>query len=290
MQPDEFPRLLRVLENQKGSFDPQLVMYDNVFRSEYLHFGYWPPEDAKETDLLSDFRLAQERFADELLACLPAGSQRVLDVGAGLGRLSGEMACRGHSVTAVTPCSYQAERIAANYPRVSVQHGLFQTVGQTLLPASFDVILFSESFRYMPLTQVFPLLDRLLTRNGSVLIGDWFAQNTARAGRGHDHNEAVFRRLAQGNGWTIVSERDVTANILPTVRLAHNVLCDLYLPLVGFVLAKFAQKRPTLFRFCSSWMIRWIEKKVLPQLSWRFEPTVFAAHYRYLFLVLRRTT
>lgn len=288
MIPGEFPQFLRRLDKHKSTLDPMHLMYDNVFKSGYLHFGYWPAEQPKEAGVLDGFRSAQERFAAELLACLPPGTHRVLDVGAGMGRLSAEMTARGHTVTAVTPSSVQAEHIAISYPAVTVKQGLFQDVGPTLTPGSYDVIVFAESFRYMPLDRVVPLFDRLLSKNGRVVIGDWFAQNTATHGRGHDHNEAVFRKLAQSHGWAIVSERDVTQNILHTLTLAQEILCGLYLPLAGLVLSKFAQKRPRLFRLCLPWMIRWMEGKMLPQLTGRFEPAVFAANYRYLFLVLGR--
>ncbi len=287
MRPLEFPDFLRRLDKHHKALDPMHLMYDNVLQSGYLHFGYWPTEHTDQPGVLGQFCQAQERFANELLACLPPGTHRVLDVGAGMGRLAGEMIARGHRVTAVTPSSVQAEHIATHYPAVTVKQGLFQDVGQTLDPKAYDVILFSESFRYMPLDRVMPLFSRLLSENGRVLIGDWFAQSRATHGRGHDHHEATFREMAQSRGWTIVSERDITQNILPTLTIAQEILCGLYLPLAGLVLSKFAQKRPKLFRLCLPWMTRWIERKLLPQLTGRFEPAVFAQDYRYLFLVIK---
>jgi hypothetical protein len=158
---------------------------------------------------------------------------------------------------------------------------------QNLNRTVFDVVIFSESFRYMPLDRVIPLLSRLVSGNGRVLIGDWFAQTGTTQGRGHDHHGGTFRDLAKKLGWTIVSERDITKNVLPTLALAQEILCGLYLPLAGLVLSKFAQKRPRLFRFCLPWMARWMERKLLPQVTGRFEPAIVAKDYRYLFLVLK---
>ncbi len=292
MKIEELPQFLRFLEAQHGFFDPLLIMYHTVFRTGYLHFGFWPEEKGNDADLealLDNSRSAQARYADELLTCLPQGPHRVLDVGAGLGKFSGRLIQHGHSVTAVTPCAYQAQQIADHYPEVRVKHGRFQEVGQTLPPASFDIILFSESFRYMPLTQVFSLLNRLLSQDGHVVIADWFAYNTSVTRRGHDHNLRVFRNAARENGLGIVSERDVTTNVLPTVKLGYDILCELYLPLAAFVLAKFAQKRPRLFRLCLRWIMKWLENRILPHVPGRFDPTVFAEQYRYFFFVLRRT-
>jgi SAM-dependent methyltransferase len=290
---EELPKFLQTLGNQNGSFDPLHILYHHVFRSGYLHFGFWPEEHGKDADLqavLESLRSAQARFADELLATMPKGTHRVLDVGAGFGRFSLELLRQGHSVTAITPCRYQAQQIVDQSPEIRVEHGRFQEVAWNLPSGSFDIILFSESFRYIPLKEAFQLFDRLLSRNGHLVLADWFAHNYPGARHGHDHNDQAFRDAARDKGFAIVSERDVTKNVLPTVQLAYDVLCEFYLPLAGFVLAKFAQKRPRLFRLCLKWIIRWIEKKVLPQLPGRCDPMVFAAQYKYFFFVLRRAS
>jgi SAM-dependent methyltransferase len=289
MRPEELPDFLRQLNTHNAALDPMHLMYDNVLRSGYLHFGYWPAETAQQPGVLDGFCSAQERFAEELMSCLPPGQHRILDVGAGMGRLASELTKRGHAVTAITPSSVQATHIADRYPAVTVKQGYFQDIGPTLSPNSFDLIVFSESFRYMPLGQIMPLFDRLLTKQGRVLIGDWFTQHSGPSRPGHDHNEAVFRKTLAEHQWTIISERDVTQNVLPTLVLGREVLCRLYLPLAGLLLSKFAQKWPRVYRMCLPRMIRWVERRMLPQLTGRFEPAVFAADYRYLFLLLAPT-
>ncbi len=286
MLPEELPDFLRKLNTHNAALDPMHLMYDNVLRSGYLHFGYWPIEATTQPGVLDGFCSAQERFAEELLTCLPPGRHRVLDVGAGMGRLAHELTTRGHAVTAITPSSVQATHIAERYPSVAVHQGYFQNIAPTLTSNSYDLIVFSESFRYMPLDRIMPLCDRLLSRQGRVLIGDWFTQRSGAGRSGHDHNETLFRQTLGEHRWTIISERDITQNVLPTLILGREVLCRLYLPLAGLLLSKFAQKWPRVYRFCLPRMIRWIERRMLPQLTGRFEPAVFAADYRYLFLLL----
>jgi len=289
MLPQELPEFLRQLNTHHAALDPMHLMYDNVLKSGYLHFGYWPESTTKAFGLLDEFCSAQERYAEELMSCLPTGRHRILDVGAGMGRLANELTTRGHSVTAITPSSVQAAHITTHYPNVTVKQGYFQDVGPTLTPNSFDLIVFSESFRYMPLDRVLPLFDRVLSKTGRVVIGDWFTRLVGSKQSGHDHNEDAFRAAIDQHGWAVLSERDVTQNILPTLILGRDVLCHLYLPLAGLVLSKFPQKWPSLYRLCLPRMIRWVENKMLPQLTGRFEPAVFAAQYRYLFLVLGPT-
>lgn len=291
MKVQDFPEFLSALGRQTGSFDPVHILYHHLFQSGYLHFGFWPENDGKEVDLgalVERFRSAQTRFADELLACFPSGTCRILDVGAGQGRFSSELAARGHAVTAVTPCAYQAEQITKRYPAVTVRHARFQEVGLTLPPAGFDIILFSESFRYIALSEAFPLFDRLLAPGGCVVIADWFVHAGAKARHGHDHDHHLLRQEAAARGFTLAVERDVTKNILPTIKLTYDVICEFYMPLAGYVAAKLSQKYPRLYRLCLGRILRWFERRVLPQVPGRSDPEIFAERYRYYFFVLKR--
>src|SRR3970282_936798 len=152
MKVDELPWFLRTLESLPRPFDAQSILYDSIFRSGYLHFGFWPTEGDAQSDLqrlLDDVRRAQVRFADELLAHLPPGRHRVLDVGAGFGRLASDLTMAGHAVTAVPPGAHQANEISARHPRVATIRGRLEEAGPALPAGGFDVIIFSESFRYV---------------------------------------------------------------------------------------------------------------------------------------------
>ncbi len=291
MKVDELPGFLQTLASVKGPLDPLHVLYHHVFRSGYLHFGFWPDGTASAAGLdgpLDDLRSAQARFADELFACLPREPRRLLDVGAGFGRVAGELARRGYAVTAVTPCAYQAEQIVARYPEVTVALGRFEDVGPTLPAAHFDATLFAESFRYVPLARTFVALEHLLAPSGRVVIADWFVNEGTEHVYGSNHQHAALRETARAHGFDIVAEHDVTQNVLPTVKLAYDVLCEFYVPLASFVLAMFARKHPGIFGLSRRWIARWLEKKVLPQVPGRCDPAVFAEGYRYLFFVLER--
>jgi SAM-dependent methyltransferase len=290
MRPEELPGIVQALGPEKGRVDPVLALYDSVLQSGYLHFGYWP-EGQPQPDLnqlMSNVRGAQRRYVDELLSLFPTGMKTVLDVGAGMGKLAGELSERGYTVSAVTPDHYQVTTIRERYPKVTVHEGRFQDIGAGLA-AGYDLILFSESFRYMPLEESFRLFDRLLSRQGAIVIADWFTRDGQTGSRhGHDHPMARFHEIVKGSPFRVRVERDITANILPMVKLADEILCNLYLPLVVFPLAKFAQKWPRLFRFTKNRLIRWYTKKGLPSLTARGDAAAFSKRYQYMFCVLTR--
>jgi len=292
MRPEELPGIVEALQPEKGQVDPVLALYDSILQSGYLHFGFWPDGQSVPDlhALMGNVRTAQRRYVDELLALLPPGAKKVLDVGAGMGKLASELSERGYAVSAVTPDHYQATYIRDRYPKVTVHEGRFQDIGAGLSP-SYDLILFSESFRYMPLEESFKLFDRLLSPQGAIVIADWFTRDDHAVSRhGHDHPMARFHEIVKTSPFRLRSERDVTANILPMVKLADEILCNLYLPLAVFPLAKFAQKWPFLFRLTKNRILRWYKTKVLPPLTARGGADAFGKRYQYMFIVLARGT
>lgn len=72
-----------------------------------LHWGLWDglPEDPAR------FREAQAAYSDRVLALIPPGSQRLVDVGCGLGGLLHELVGAGHEATGLTPVADHAAAI-----------------------------------------------------------------------------------------------------------------------------------------------------------------------------------
>lgn len=109
-----------------------------------LHWGFWP--DGQGADAAPRGYDPLRAFSDALLAHVPAGVTRVLDVGCGLGFNARLLAERGLRVTAVSPVPHHCALIErAALPGVEVRCARFQDLAPD---GRYDLLLFSESLNH----------------------------------------------------------------------------------------------------------------------------------------------
>jgi len=134
----------------------------------------------------ADFH-AEARLADALVG----RGARVLDVGAGMGRVAAELVARGHDVTAVEPDADLRAQAAATYPGLSVLPLDALEVDDDL--GDFDlVVCVGNVLVYLAEgteVQVLATLGRRLAPGGRILAG--FHLVSARAGA-RDYAPAEF--------------------------------------------------------------------------------------------------
>ena len=172
-----------------------------------LHWGYWPTGQPPILDPAAYDAL--RAFSDALLAHVPAGASRVLDVGCGLGFNARILSERGHRVTAISPVAHHCEQIAAQLPGVEVICGRFDA----LQPSSrFDLLLFSESLNHFPLDDAFLHHCRsFLAAQGYLLWAD-------------DLTPERVERIESQSVFRILERVDITDNVAPTTQLWERQL------------------------------------------------------------------
>lgn len=193
-----------------------------------LHWGYWPAGAAATADDHDPMRA----YSEALLALIPDGVRRVLDVGAGLGYNARLLSARGDMcVTAVTPVPHHCERIQRALPQVEVRCGRFETLRPE---RRYDLLLFSESLNHFALDE--PFLRHcaaFLDDPGYLLVADDLTPERAR----WIETQTLFR---------VLQARDISENVAPTgalwmrqlpiVAAYHQALLsilDLYEPTLG---------------------------------------------------------
>lgn len=256
----------------------------------WLHYGLWLEG---EEPSFPKVRAAQERYVDRLLALLPPAPAMVLDIGGGTGALAGRLAALGYTVEMLTPSAVQVE-IAREALGSSVT--VHETRLEDFAPGRrFDVCLYSESFQYVPLAASFEKLDELLAPSGRVVIADCFRSEGFKGGAavGGGHRYTDFLAAAEGAGYRVASDEDVTAMAAPSIALDRKVYREALSPVVSQLGGLLAERRPVL-----NWLARraykvLVKSKERERIARRLRadertPEMFVANNTYRFVTLEK--
>ena len=113
---------------------------------------------------------------------LPPGAARVLDLGAGTGKLTRQLAQRGLDVTAVEPLPGMREQLARAVPGVPVLAGTAEEI--PLPDGSADAVLVAQAWHWVDPARAVPEVARVLVPGGQLGLvwnmrddrADWVAQ------------------------------------------------------------------------------------------------------------------
>jgi SAM-dependent methyltransferase len=97
---------------------------------------------------------------------LPPGARRVLDVGAGTGKLTRLLLDRGLDVTAVEPSAGMREQLSLAVPGATVLAGSAEDI--PLPAASFDAVLVAQAWHWVDQDLAIPEVARVLVPGGQL--------------------------------------------------------------------------------------------------------------------------
>lgn len=100
----------------------------------------------------------------------PGGTLRVLDLGAGTGKLSAVLVGLGHEVTAVEPDPDMLAELRARVPDVAAASGGAEDI--PLADGAVDAVLVGQAFHWFDQRRALPEIARVL-RPGGVVAGLW---------------------------------------------------------------------------------------------------------------------
>lgn len=253
-----------------------LRFYSEVLGLERLNYGVWEPGSELTFENL---KKAQKRYEDEIVGMIPEGTERILDVGCGTGVLSARLHEAGYRVEGMSPSPAQQaafrEKSAAPFHLARFQD--FE-VG-----APFDCVIMSESAQYIPLDLLFPKAAECLRPGGTLIVWDFFTLPHAtgiQAKSGHDIE--AFRAAAEGTGFHLLRERDVTEQAAPTMELATDFARRAE---IGLALGteRLRERRPMTYRL-ALWLLRKPIAKVERQRP-LIDPQAFRENKRYMSFV-----
>ena len=277
-----------------------LVLAQQLLGVQDLHYGLWNEDLAPSPGNLAR---AQQNYSNLLLetaAGLLGGRDQphVLDVGCGTGHMAEQMLSRGWRVTALSPSHSLAdmarERFAAFPSRLAcLLECRFEEL-DSRATGPVDLVMFSESFQYIPLTEIFNRLPDLLRPGGHALVCDFF--KTAAHGDGQPGDRSFggghllmqfYRRLAEAP-FEVLHDEDLTRRASPTIELLDDWLSNRITP-AGRTLDSYLLGNYPLLTRVLKWLLRHrLERLQFKYLSGNRTRAVFEKYKSYRLVVLRR--
>ncbi len=193
--------------------DLGLKFLQQVFDLKALHFGLFTDSIPHTPD---GVRKAQEEYTRELLGLIPDGVKSVLDVGSGMGGTSKAMAAAGLAVEGLSPDPFHGEQFAlACGPGIPFHLSKFED----FVPSeTYDCLLFSESPQYIDKDAFFPKCQELTGSGGDLVLAELF-QVEAGGPYSDCFFEDDFVARAERAGFRVEQRRDITENVLPTLKV-----------------------------------------------------------------------
>jgi SAM-dependent methyltransferase len=88
------------VDSKEVGLETSLIIFKYFFHEKHPHYRYWSESLARDLAHLPE---AQENYSNSLISYIPTGTETILDVGSGVGRLVDKLINTGNKVDCVLP-------------------------------------------------------------------------------------------------------------------------------------------------------------------------------------------
>jgi SAM-dependent methyltransferase len=250
---------VKKVNSQEVGLEIGLIFFKYFLKTEYLHYGLFEKEEFDDVWKLGK---AQERYAEKLFSLLPEGTKTILDVGCGSGKTAQKLTELGYQVECVSPSKllnkYAQGILGDTTPVHTTKFEDFVS------NKKFDVVMFSESFQYIPIDEAIKGAKKFLNPNGHILVADFFKRDhlptPGLLGGGHKWSEWE-QKLPTYNLETKFEE-DITEPTSGTLALVSGMTTQVVKPIYDLVFMLAEDRYPKLLK-----LIKWKFKKKLAKME-----------------------
>ena len=265
--------------------DAQLKLYSEILTGDFLHYGYFDNPDIKPEDIsFNRFEKAQLDYAKLFLERITDRSSPILDIGCGMGGLSNMLYNEDLTPVALTPDICQFEYVEKNYPYIKLIRGKFEEIDVAEYTDYFGTVITSESLQYLKLDESLDIISKILRKDGEWLVCDYFRKNSSLEKSGHYWD--TFLSKINERGFEIDYERDITPNILVTLKFVDMLSRRIGLPVINFAIEKLRTKQPGFH-----YLLQNVTDKMKDPVNTNLEtinPERFEREKKYMFLAIKR--
>jgi len=246
------------IDSKEAGLEIGLYFFKFFIKSEYLHYGYF--SNGLATDI-ANLAQAQANYADFLLSQIPTDVKSILDVGCGSGKFAQQLLDKGYEVDCVSPgtllTNYVKKLIGNRGKLYNSKFEDFKT------DKKYDLVLFSESFQYIPIDRSLGDSLNYLREGGYIMVCDFFKndpQGKSQLGGGHEWKdwEAKLPKYPLKK----LIEKDITAETAPTIDIVNAMTLEVIQPIWKTVFALGESRFPLVMKF-----VRWKYKKKLEKME-----------------------
>jgi 2-polyprenyl-3-methyl-5-hydroxy-6-metoxy-1,4-benzoquinol methylase len=273
----------RKIDSKEVGLEIGLLAFNFMFKSEHLHYGYFL--DGLEGDI-SNLKKAQENYANMLFSHIPDGTKTILDVGCGSGKIAQLLTIKGYQVDCVSP-NQRLTNFAKKINSDKVQ--FFQCKFQDMkTDKKYDLILFSESFQYIPMDKSIPLALQILNPGGFIMVSDFFKndiENKSKLGGGHKYDD--WLKFKESFPVKTIIEKDITAETSKTIDIVNQFNLEVLNPAWNSLWALGEDRFPFIIKIVRRLYRKKIEKMEKKHFTGQRTGENFRKYKKYMFYLFQ---
>jgi len=267
-----------------NDIDLELFLLTEILKLKSLHYGYFKKGEKANPQT---FPLAQRKYTKTLLRWIPKGVKTILDVGAGIGDNAQALADKGYHVTAVTPDkNHKKFYDAIKNKKITFVNSTFESFWAD---KKFDLILMSESQNYFDTDIGFQQCVKNLHDKGYLFVSGKFRKKKNGAFNNVTNLEKEYKQKAKDYGFSLLKEKDITQNVLPTLEFIDTIHREYALPGMQMIDTYIKKHSPLKVK-----IMKFIFRKQIKEFDFlynyfkeHFDPDHFKDNLRYLRLLFQ---